>query len=320
MTRDRARPILAIHAAVVLALAGLQIVVPPFHQSLLARIMVLAAFATGYNILLGYTGLMSLGHAMFFAAGMYGTGLPLLYFGIGVPEALLLGVAASLVLSIVVGALTLRTSGVSFLIVTLMFAQVFYLSTLYFNRITLGDQGFVLAGRLSPIALGALRITLSDPAVRYNLALATLAVCVGISLWLIPSPIGRVLVAIRENEDRTRMLGYNTFRYKLLALSLSAGMAGLSGSVYGVITTYVGSSFAGILYSIYPLLWTLLGGSGTALGPLVGAAVMTYTVETAGRVTSSSLLVVGVALVILVLWFPSGIVGGIRRRWAPWLP
>jgi branched-chain amino acid transport system permease protein len=320
MTRDRDRAILAMHAILVVALAGLQFLVPAFHHTLLARVMVLAAYATGYNVLLGYTGLMSLGHAMFFATGMYGAGLPLYYLGVGAPAALLIGIAASLVLSAATGVLTLRTSGVSFLIVTLMFAQVFYLSTLYFNRITLGDQGFVLAGHLAPISLGALRITLSDPLVRYNLALGTLAVCLGLSLWLVRSPIGRVLVAIRENEDRTRMLGYNTFTYKLLALMVSAAIAGLSGSVYAVITSYVGSSFAGILYSIYPLLWTLLGGSGTTLGPFVGAAVMAYSVETASRFTSSYLIVVGVALVILVMRFPSGIVGGIRQRWAPWLP
>ena len=320
MTHPRRGAGVAIHAALILVLAGLQFLVPAFHHTLVTRIMVLAAYAIGYNVLLGYTGLMSLGHAMFFAAGMYGAGLPLYYLGIGAPQALLIGIAASLVLSAATGVLTLRTSGVSFLIVTLMFAQVFYLSTLYFNRITLGDQGFVLAGHLAPIALGALRVTLSDPAVRYNLALGILALCLGLSLWLAQSPIGRVLIAIRENEDRTRMLGYNTFAYKLLALVVSAAIAGLSGSVYAMITSYVGSSFAGILYSIYPLLWTLLGGPGTTLGPVVGTAAMTYALETASRLTSSYLIVVGVALVILVMRFPSGIVGGIRRRWAPWLP
>ncbi|HET9000122.1 MAG TPA: branched-chain amino acid ABC transporter permease [bacterium] len=320
MRGDHRSAIVAIHAALIAALVCLQVVVPPFHHMLLARIMVLAAYAIGYNLLLGYTGLMSLGHAMFFAAGMYGAGLPLFYLGVGAPEALLLGIAASLVLAVVIGALTLRTSGASFLIVTLMFAQVFYLSTLYFNRITLGDQGFVLAGHLPPISLGALRVTLSEPVVRYNLALATFAVCLGISLWLVGSPIGRVLVAIRENEDRTRMLGYNTFAYKLLALTISAAIAGFSGSVYAVITSYVGASFAAILYSIYPLVWTLLGGSGTALGPFVGTAVMTYTIETASRFTSSYLIVVGVILVALVMRFPSGIVGALRQRWVPWLP
>ena len=203
-------------------------------------------------------------------------------------------------LSTAVGVLTLRTSGVSFLIVTLMFAQVFYLSTLYFNRFTLGDQGFVLSGHLHPITIGPIRFALTDPAVRYNLALATFGGCLGLSLWLVRSPIGRVLVAIRENEDRTRLLGYNPFAYKLLVLVISGAVSGLCGSVFAVITSYVGASFAAILYSIYPLLWTLLGGPGTTLGPLVGAAAMTYTVEVASRFTSSYLIVVGGALVLVV--------------------
>ncbi len=320
MTLHRRRPILAIHASVVVALAAAQFIVPPFHHTLLARVMVLAAYAVGYNILLGYTGLMSLGHAMFFAAGMYGTGLPLLYLGAGAPQALLLGVGASVALAVTTGVLALRTSGVSFLILTWMFAQAFYLSALYFNTITLGDQGFVLSGHLPPVPLGVVRVTLTDPVARYNLALLTFALCLGLSLWVSRSPIGRVLVAIRENEDRTRMLGYNTFAYKLLALVLSAAIAGASGSVYAIITMYVGASFATILYSIYPLLWTLLGGAGTALGPFVGAAVMTYTIEIASGVTSGYLIVVGITLALLATRFPAGILGAVRRRWAPWLP
>jgi branched-chain amino acid transport system permease protein len=320
MMRPRTRPILAIHASVVVALAAAQFVVPPFHHTLLARVMVLAAYAVGYNILLGYTGLMSLGHAMYFAAGMYGAGLPLLYLGAGAPQALLLGVVASVALATATGVLALRTSGVSFLIVTWMFAQAFYLAALYFNAITLGDQGFVLSGHLPPVSLGVVRVTLTDPIVRYNLALLTFALCLALSVWLARSPIGRVLVAIRENEDRTRMLGYNTFVYKLLALVLSAAVAGASGSVYAIITAYVGASFATILYSIYPLLWTLLGGSGTALGPFVGVAVMTYTIETASRVTTGYLIVVGIALAVLATRFPIGIMGAVRRRWVPWLP
>jgi branched-chain amino acid transport system permease protein len=320
VTRPRTRSVLALHATVLVALATAQWVVPPFHQTLLARIMVLAAYAVGYNILLGYTGLMSLGHAMFFAAGMYGAGLPLLYLGAGAPQALLLGVAGSVALAAATGVLALRTSGVSFLIVTWMFAQAFYLAALYFNAITLGDQGFVLTGHLPPVSLAGARVTLTDPAVRYNLALLTLALSLALSVWLARSPIGRVLIAIRENEERTRMLGYNTFVYKLLALVLSAAIAGASGSVYAIITAYVGASFATILYSIYPLLWTLLGGSGTTLGPLVGTALMTYTIEAASRVTAGYLIVVGITLAVLAVRFPVGIMGAVRRRWAPWLP
>jgi branched-chain amino acid transport system permease protein len=137
---------------------------------------------------------------------------------------------------------------------------------------------------------------------------------------LVRSPAGRVLVAIRENEARTTMLGYHTFRYKLLALAVSGAISGAAGAGYALLFFYVGSTFASIQYSILPLLWVLLGGVGTTLGPLIGTALMFYLVDTISGYTSAYLLVVGAALVLLVLLFPKGILGTVRARAAPWLP
>jgi branched-chain amino acid transport system permease protein len=310
--------VLALHLAVLGLLLGLQWLLPPFHHGMLARIMVLAAYAVGYNVLLGYTGLMSLGHAMFFAAGMYGTGLTIHHLGFGVAAGFLAGAGAGVVAAGLVGLITLRTTGPAFLIVTMMLAQAFYLTTLYFNDVTGGDQGFILAGLR--VDLAGFRLALAAPAVKYNVALAVFAACLLASLWLTRSPVGRVLVAVRENEERTRLLGYNTYRYRLLAVLMSGLLSGVAGSAYTLLFSYVGSTFAGILYSIYPLLWTLLGGAGTVLGPLVGTLVMTYAVDITSGFTTGYLFVVGVALVVMILWAPAGIVGGIRARWAAWLP
>jgi branched-chain amino acid transport system permease protein len=310
--------VLALHLAVLGLLLGLQWLLPPFHHGMLARIMVLAAYAVGYNVLLGYTGLMSLGHAMFFAAGMYGTGLTIHHLGFGVAAGFLAGAVGGGVAAGLVGLITLRTTGPAFLIVTMMLAQAFYLTTLYFNDVTGGDQGFILAGL--HVDLGGLRLALAAPAVKYNVALAVFAACLLASLWLTRSPVGRVLVAVRENEERTRLLGYNTYRYRLLAVLLSGLLSGVAGSAYTLLFSYVGSTFSGILYSIYPLLWTLLGGAGTVLGPLVGTLVMTYAVDITSGFTTGYLFVVGAALVVMILWAPAGIVGGIRARWAAWLP
>ncbi|HWC02002.1 MAG TPA: branched-chain amino acid ABC transporter permease [Methylomirabilota bacterium] len=309
---------LGLHLAVVGLLAGLQLLLPPFHHGMLARIMILAAYAVGYNVLLGYTGLMSLGHAMFFAAGMYGTGLTIHHLGFGIGAGFLAGAVAGLAAAGLVGLMTLRTTGPAFLIVTMMLAQAFYLATLYWNDFTGGDQGFILAGLQGELA--GVRFALADPAVKYNVALGVFAACLLASLWITRSPLGRVLVAVRENEERTRLLGYNTHRYRLIAVLLSGLVAGVAGAAYTLLFSYVGSTFAGILYSIYPLLWTLLGGAGTVLGPLVGTLVMTYVVDITSGFTTGYLLVVGVALVVMILWAPAGIVGGIRARWAPWLP
>jgi len=309
----------ALHAGIVLALFALQFVLPAYHHVNAARIMVYAMLAIGYNILLGYTGLMSLGHAMFFAAGAYGAGLAVHWLDFGPIAAFATGSGSGLALSLLAGLFLVRTTGVAFLIVTLMLSQAFFLSILYFNGITLGEQGIVLSNTAAVEAFG-LRFHLSDPALKYNLALLAFALSLFVSLWLVRSPLGRVLIAIRENEPRTRMLGYNTFAYRYLAITMSGTIAGLSGALYCLLFSYVGASFASLQYSTLPLLWALLGGAGTIVGPLIGTGLMFYLIDISSGVTSSYLLVVGAALLVLTLWFPKGIAGAVRSRWLPWLP
>jgi branched-chain amino acid transport system permease protein len=251
---------------------------------------------------------------------MYGAGLPIYYLQFGAVQAFCVGVLLSLVLAALFGLIALRTSGVSFLIVTMMFAQACYLALLYFNRITLGDQGFILSKSLEPVSLGSFQIAFTNPAVKYNVALLLFAGCFLLSAVLAGSPTGRVLIAVRENEERTGLLGYSTYKYKLLSLVISGGISGVAGAAYALLFSYVGASFASILYSIYPILWTLLGGTGTTTGPMIGTGLMFYLVDIASGLTSSYLFVVGAVLVMLILWFPQGIMGAIRTRWLPWLP
>ena len=301
---------------IVLALlVAAQFVLPAYHHGNLTRIMVFAVFAIGYNVAFGYAGLLSLGHAMFFAAGLYGAGMSAYFLGFSMPLAFLFGGLCALVLALVVGLLALRTRGVSFMIVTLMFSQVGFLTILYFNDITRGDEGFVLPQEIRQLRLGDTVLSLSDPTLRYNLALGLFALSYLLGVALLRSPIGRVLVALRENESRVQMLGYNTFGYKLLALGISGTLSGLSGAAYALLFAYVGATFATAQYSIYALLWVLLGGVGTALGPLIGTGLMFYLVDFASEITSSYLIVVGVVLVLLVLVFPKGVIGTLQEKW-----
>ena len=309
-----------LHMAVIGLLAVLQFVLPDYHHGVLAKVMVLAVFAIGYNLLFGYTGLLSLGHAMFFAAGLYGTGLAMQHLGWSAPFALFAGIAAGALLALVIGLLALRTTGVAFMIVTMMFAQVLYLTILYFSRWTMGDQGFVLPQGVRAVDLAGMRLDLTDPTTRYWCALSLFAVALFASLAVVRSRYGRVLIAIRENEERVKMLGYHTFRYKLLALALSGLLSGAAGATYALMFGYVGATFASIEYSIYALLWVLLGGSGTILGPIVGALLMFYLVEWTSEVTQSYRIVVGAALVLLTLFFPKGILGTLREKRLRWLP
>ena len=308
--------ILVLHLGLLALLFLLQFVLPPYHHGNIARIMVLASYAIGYNILFGYTGLLSLGHALFFAAGMYGMGLTIQHAGLAPAPAILVGILAGAAVSAALALLALRTIGVAFMIVTLMFAQAGYLTVLYFGEYTRGDEGFVIQAA-QRIVWG---IDLSDATNRYFAAWALFAVSLIICLQVVRAPFGRTLVAIRENEERVRMLGYDTFTHKLSAMVLSGTIAAAAGAFYGLLFGYAGASFASVQYSILPLLWVLLGGAGTVLGPFVGTVFMFYLIDLSSGITTAHMLIAGVALVALTLFAPQGLVGEIKRRGAKWLP
>jgi len=299
-----------LHGGLLILLFLLQFLLPAYHHGNLARIMVLATFAMGYNVMFGYTGLLSLGHALFFAAGMYGMGLAMQYAGAGPVLAMGAGLIASVVVALVVGLLALRTAGVGFMIVTLMFAQAGYLIILYYGAWTRGDEGLVMPQALR--MLGA--IDFSQPGPRYFAALGLFATGFLLTLWMVRSPFGKVLIAIRENEERARMLGYDVFRYKLAAVVISGTLCGLAGAAYGLLFGYVGATFASVQYSIFPLLWVLLGGAGTVIGPLIGTLFMFYLIDLSSAVTSAYMLVAGVVLVLLTLFAPQGLAGELRAR------
>jgi branched-chain amino acid transport system permease protein len=309
-----------LHLGVIAVLLAANFLLPEYHRGVFSRVLVLAVFAMGYNLLFGYTGLLSLGHAMFFAAGLYGAGLPLYHLGWSVPLSFGTGLMAGIAVAAVVGVLALRTTGVAFMIVTMMFAQVFYLGTLYFTTWTRGEEGLVLSQAMRSVEFAGLSVNLSDASTRYMLALALFAVVLLAMLRLVRSPFGRTLVAIRENEERMRMLGYDVFRAKLTAVVVSGLFCAAAGAAYGLLFGYVGSGFASIQYSILPLLWVLLGGAATTLGPLLGTLFMFYIIDYSSGLTSAYLLFVGVALILLILFFPKGLLGSVRERWLGWLP
>lgn len=305
-----------LHGGLLSLLFALQFVLPAYHHGNLARIMVLASYAIGFNVMFGYTGLLSLGHALFFAAGMYGMGLSIQHLGLSPVPALAAGLVAGLLVSGAVGLLALRTVGVAFMIVTLMFAQAGYLTVLYFGAYTRGDEGFVIQ-QAQRVLWG---VDLSDPTNRYLAALVLFAICLLATLRLVQSPFGKVLIAIRENEDRARMLGYDVFAYKLAAVMVSGIISAAAGATYGLLFGYVGATFASVQYSIFPLLWVLLGGAGTILGPFIGTLFMFYLIDLSSGVTTAYMLIAGVVLVLLTLFAPQGFVGELRRRIFSWLP
>ena len=220
-------------------------------------------------------------------------------------------------MALAVGLLALRTTGVAFMIVTLMFAQAGYLAILYFGAWTRGDEGFVIdrAAR----AIGPLDLT--DDATRYLVALALFAVALLVNLRA--RPLARP-AASSSRSARTRSAPGCSATIPCATNSARspspASIAALPGAAYGLLFGYVGATFASIQYSILPLLYVLLGGAGTVLGPFVGTLLMFYLIDLSSAVTDAHLMVVGVALLALVLFAPRGLLGALRARFLPWLP
>ncbi len=306
----------ALHLGLIAALIAAGLLLPAYHQGNLARILVLATYAIGYNVLFGYTGLLSLGHAMFFGAGMYGLGLAMQHGQVPALPAFGIGLVSAAALAAVVALLALRTIGVAFMIVTLMFAQSAFLTVLYFGEWTRGDEGFVLQQATRQIA----GLDLTDPLIRYYAALALFAAALLITARMMQVRFGHILVAIRENEERTRMLGYDTQAHKFAALVISGTLSGAAGAAYALLFGYVGATFTSVQYSIFPLLWVLLGGAGTTIGPFIGTLFMFYLIDTTSGYTNAYLMIVGFVLVLLTLFARAGIMGEVRKRFAPWLP
>ena len=314
-TRDHRFRSLSLHVGVLVVLAAVYFVLPQYHSGILARILVLATFAMAYNLLFGYTGLLSLGHALFFASGMYGYGLMTQFSNVSPLIALIVGIVASALVATLVAILALRTKGVAFMIVTLMFAQAGYLFILLMGDYTGGDEGFVIQ-RSDRTVFG---FDLTQSQNRYYAALIIFGICLLLCLRLVQSGFGKTLVAIRENEERTQMLGYDVLQHKRLAVIASGAMAGTAGAAYALLFGYAGASFAAVQYSILPLLYVLLGGAGTTIGPLIGTFFMFYLIDISSEFIDAYLLVAGVALILLTLYAPHGIAGLLRRK-VQWLP
>ena len=275
------------------------------YPVLLMKVLCYALFACAFNLLLGYTGLLSFGHAAFFGTSAYVAGHALKVWGFPTEIGLLVGMLASTVLGYVFGSLAIRRQGIYFAMVTLALAQMIYF---YFLQapFTGGEDGLqgVPRGKL----LGF--IDLSND---HNLYYFVLAIFV-FAFWLIyrtiNSPFGQILKAIRENEPRAISLGYDVNKYKLLAFVLSASLAGLAGATKLLVFRFATLSDAYWHTSGEVVLMTLLGGLGTVFGPVVGAGVIiTLQDELSDKVGSWVTVIMGVIFVVCVLAFRRGIVG-----------
>ncbi|MFC2028651.1 branched-chain amino acid ABC transporter permease [Chloroflexota bacterium] len=282
-----------------------------FVQGLAIEIFILALFALSYDLIFGFTGLLSFGHSMFFAVGAYLTGILLKNFDMSLGASFVILMLASILQALLFGLVLPRVKGITFALVTLGMASVFHVLVLStemqeYTGSDVGLQGVVVPSFLNPAA-ERLRL--------YFIALAILAVAFMVFKRFVNSPTGRVCSAIRENEDRALMLGYNTFYFKLAALMLSSFTAALAGMMHTIYQPIVSPHTASLGFTVTALLIILIGGVGTLSGALVGAVVYRLLDYGLRRyIGESASFINGAIYVLIVLFLPYGIVGTWRLR------
>jgi len=295
-------------AAVVVALVVYPFVVPPYLLSLLTEVLIYGIFAMSLDLLLGYTGLVSFGHAAFFGTGAYVAGIASVrltnHMGVTLPLAL---VAAALA-ALVIGYLSIRTAGIYFLMLTLAFAQVLYAVAFKWTPVTGGSNGLSAIPRpaLGLVAGGG---ELADPARFYLFILAIfLLVYFGLRR-VVASPFGHALVGIRENEARMSAIGYDVGRYKLAAFVLAGVLAGLAGALETYLNVFVSPAELNWTTSGQVLVMVIIGGAGTLVGPVLGAGLVLLLQNLVSSQTDRWPMIMGGVFIVFVLVARFGIVG-----------
>ncbi|MCB2189931.1 MAG: branched-chain amino acid ABC transporter permease [Deltaproteobacteria bacterium] len=279
------------------------------YQALATQMLIFAIFAVGFDILFGYTGMLSFGHAAFFGLGAYGTGLSLIHLTSSVPLALGLGILLAVVVAVPMGFLSTQRHGIYFAMVTLAFAQLIYFIAFQWRSLTGGDDG--LQGVPRP-SLGP--VDLSSDLVYYYFVMLIFIGALILGVRIIRSPFGRSLQALRENTDRAMSVGYDPRKYKLISFVISAGFAGLAGGLYAMLQNFVPLFSLGLDISGEIVLMTLVGGMGTIYGPVIGAMSIVYIKDFLSSQTDIWPLIMGLLYVFSVMTFRRGVVKELKER------
>jgi branched-chain amino acid transport system permease protein len=283
------------------------------YTSLAGRILVFALAAMGLNFLLGFTGVMSFGHAAYFGLGAYGCGLTLKYLADSTPLAMLMGILLGTIGGALFGALIVRRKGVYFAMLTIAFGEICYYIAYSWNSFTGGYDG--LRGfQRQPIHLGSFVIDIQNhETVFYFFILAVFAVCAGLMALLLRSPFGRTLIAIRENQRRARFLGIPVERHIWPSFTISTFFTSVAGALYALINNFADPTTLNYIISGDLVIMAVMGGMRSFWGPLIGAAIFVALQDYISSETVNWMSFVGLIFVVVVLFFPRGVLGYLRR-------
>jgi branched-chain amino acid transport system permease protein len=284
------------------------------YTDLGTQVVIMALVAMSLNFLLGFTGVLSFGHAAYFGIGAYGMGLTIKYLLPSTIAGMGVGIVAAMVAAALIGALIVHLRGIYFAMVTIAFGQVFYFITYRWNNVTGGDDG--LSGwHREPVNLGFASVNIVHNEVAlYYVVLGCFAIGVTIMAALLRSPFGRTLLAIRENERRARFLGIPVDRHIWFSWMISCTFASVAGALYALLNNFADPHFLHWQQSGEFVIMAVLGGMRSFWGPLLGAAIYVVLQDYVSSMTENWMTFIGLFFVLVVLFFPRGILGIIRRK------
>ena len=312
--RDHARVYWTGFSVVVALLALAPLVLPEYWRRFLTEILIWGLLAMSSDILIGYTGMVSFGHSAFFGLGVYGAAAALLMVK---PPSLWLAIAFGLIaaslIALFVAYFSTRLRDIYFAITTLIFSQIFYVIIFTWTDVTGGENG--LTFRKPPFGIPGIFSTPFTTSTLHWFVLAVVTLSYLLLRRITQSPFGMVLQSIRENEARTRAIGYPVERYKIAAVMLSGLFAGLAGVLYAVQKSFAAPDFVFFLISGQTVIFNVIGGIGTLVGPIVGAGFFLMLHEVLSRfLTEYYLIPVGIIFIAMVIFMPQGLLG-FARRW-----
>lgn len=281
---------------------------PPYYIFLITEVVVFSLYAVSYNLLLGYAGLLSFGHAMFFGTGAYATAVALNHIpGLPILGAIIIAVLMTTVAAFLIGGLLLRHRGAYFALLTLAFNALFYAIATKWHSITGGDDG--LSVIRPDLNLGIARLDMSDITIFYYFTFIIIGLVILFCWHFTRTAMGRTVLLMRENEERMRFLGYNTNISRLLLFTFTGALAGFAGSFYALFFQFTSISAISIDMTTTVLLITFIGGAGSFWGPILGALVYTVLQDFLSDVTDRWPLIMGLIFIFMVLYVPGGLSG-----------
>lgn len=292
-------------------LALLPHIIGPYFANVIVHFAIFALYAVSFNLLLGYTGLFSFGHAMFFGTGGFATALALVHIkGLPIWAALFCGFFAAAILALILSPIMARVGGTAFAMLHLAFSMLIYTLALKLRNITNGEDG-ISGFPIPPLNIpGVISIDLKDTTNFYYFALAV----IGISLWLLwfltKTPFGQLMVSIRDNAKRVAYMGFKVAHTKALIYIISGSFAGIAGSVLALFQNVIAPDLAlGPGTSFQVILITMVGGVGSFFGPIWGSAIFTVLHEFTSRYIKEVEMLMGAVLIVVMLYFPKGFAG-----------